>query len=99
MSVNGLGCVSGAHVENKRKIGTPFELESNHIHNVYVERDQQANRTLEPTPKMIKLSPLSRSNYASTVRTRQPSRQKTSCYRRISDHEAHCTGRSRRGHP
>lgn len=50
MSVNGLGCVNRAHV-TKGKIGTPFKLETNRIHNVHVQRDQQTNRTFEPTEK------------------------------------------------
>ena len=48
MSVNGLGCVSGVHVTEKGKIGTPFELQSECIHNVHVQRDQQTNRTFVP---------------------------------------------------
>jgi hypothetical protein len=49
MSVNGLGCVSGARVTNKEKIDTPFKFQSNRIHNVHVQRDQQTNRTFVPT--------------------------------------------------
>src|SRR6267154_283654 len=49
MSVNGLGCVSGAHMMNKGKIGSPFKLKRSCIHNVHVQRDQQTNRTFVPT--------------------------------------------------
>ena len=47
MSVNGLGCVNGAHVM-KGEIGAPFKPQSNHIHNVHVQRDQQTSWTFVP---------------------------------------------------
>jgi hypothetical protein len=49
MSVNGLGCVSRAHVMYQGKIGAPFKFQSNRINNVRVQRDQQTNRTFVPT--------------------------------------------------
>jgi len=56
MSVNGLGRVSGAHVTNKEKSGTPFKLQSNRVHNVHVQRDQQTDRTFVPTENNQKVS-------------------------------------------
>jgi hypothetical protein len=59
MSVNGLGRVSKAHMTSRGRKSAPLELQSDRIHNVYVEGDQQTDGTLVPTrqngrPPLIK---------------------------------------------
>ena len=51
MSVNGLGHVSRAHITSRREKSAPLKFQSNRIHNVHVQRDQQTDGALIPTAK------------------------------------------------
>ena len=48
MSVNGLGCISRARVTRRKKESAPLKLQSDRIHNVHVQGDQQTDGALVP---------------------------------------------------
>ena len=48
MSVNGLFFVSSAHMASTERRSAPLKLQSNHIHNVHIQGEQQTDGALVP---------------------------------------------------
>ena len=48
MSVNGLWLCQQRHVLSRRRVSAPLKLQSDCIHNVHVQGDQQTDRTFMP---------------------------------------------------
>ena len=84
MSVNGLNYVSRAHVTSTRSVNAPLKLQSDRIHNVHVQGDEQPNRTLVPAENDQTISRARHRLYA--PQSRRSKAHRTTNVHRITEH-------------
>ena len=74
------------HVTSRRRASSPLKLQSDRIHDVHVQCDQQTNRTLVPARDDETVSKATRAWYADAPQSRRSKAHRATDIHRITKH-------------